>query len=665
MKMAKIFPGVVDFLTAFCIGRCSLFHTAPFGTALIGAGSACGRNPWMLLLGLVGAFFEQNGWQDRGQMIYLLIWIVTMMFVKSRKLQLLYPRTFFLSVFAGIETVLLQVAAAYVLPSAIGIPAAFAEGVLVFSLMMADCYAYRNLDGDKLFFLKDTQTMLAMLVLSTTVLVGMPLSIGGTVEILSVVCLFSVFFVSFKFGFAAGVSWAAISGAIYALRTDQMQIIAAWIFLAVGMNGLSEILHTGRYGSLLLYAGCYCMLGYTAFPLLFGEAGLKAIAATVFIALLLPGKLFVQVTSGGQTEIQDGAEWGKLTMDRVRRFSSALKRIDYTFAGTEGQRIGFSQIGSMLDDFTQQLDSPVPMRKDAEAAIVNELGKLGVCIKSLMLLKGKNGSYQLYADVRVGRGRLVGVDTVRKIVSRETGIAFEIGSDSRQVIGRKFDLVILNQKPEFRIQTSARRLSCQEDVISGDNFYIGNLRNGQALLMIADGMGNGSRAAQDSEELLTAVEELVANGFEQEMAVRLVNAYLAEKNKGEHFTTLDMLLFDLYTGVGHFVKYGAATTYICRGNWMECVKSTSLPVGVMEDAGCECGSKKYYAGDLIVMVSDGVLDSIMFENKDDYMHTLLDRLKEEEPEAVVDAIVQDIRSVCGKRLKDDATMIVCKVMKNV
>ena len=65
------------------------------------------------------------------------------------------------------------------------------------------------------------------------------------------------------------------------------------------------------------------------------------------------------------------------------------------------------------------------------------------------------------------------------------------------------------------------------------------------------------------------------------------------------------------------------------------------------------------------MVSDGVLDSILFENKDDYMHTLLEALKDEEPETVVEAVIQDIRSVCGKRLKDDATIIVCKVMKNL
>ena len=65
------------------------------------------------------------------------------------------------------------------------------------------------------------------------------------------------------------------------------------------------------------------------------------------------------------------------------------------------------------------------------------------------------------------------------------------------------------------------------------------------------------------------------------------------------------------------------------------------------------------------MVSDGVLDSILFENKDDYMNTLLSELEDEAPESVADTMVREIRSVCGRRLKDDATIVVCKVVKNL
>ena len=47
------------------------------------------------------------------------------------------------------------------------------------------------------------------------------------------------------------------------------------------------------------------------------------------------------------------------------------------------------------------------------------------------------------------------------------------------------------------------------------------------------------------------------------------------------------------------------------------------------------------------------------------MHTLLTKFSKEEPDTIADAIVSGIRGVCGKRLKDDATIVVCKVVKNL
>ena len=66
----------------------------------------------MLLLGLLGAFFEQGGFEKQGQMIYPLIWVMAAVLVRVRKLQLLYPRSFLLSVLVGLETIVLQIGAA-------------------------------------------------------------------------------------------------------------------------------------------------------------------------------------------------------------------------------------------------------------------------------------------------------------------------------------------------------------------------------------------------------------------------------------------------------------------------------------------------------------------------------------------------------------------------
>ena len=43
---------------------------------------------------------------------------------------------------------------------------------------------------------------------------------------------------------------------------------------------------------------------------------------------------------------------------------------------------------------------------------------------------------------------------------------------------------------------------------------------------------------------------------------------------------------------------------------MECIKSTSLPMGIFEQVDMETITKKLYAGDFIIMISDGIVDSL-------------------------------------------------------
>ena len=233
------------------------------------------------------------------------------------------------------------------------------------------------------------------------------------------------------------------------------------------------------------------------------------------------------------------------------------------------------------------------------------------------------------------------------------------------IVSKNYEMICMNEKPDYRCFTAVRRLSMYEDCVSGDNFYIGDIKSGQKLILIADGMGNGEKAARDSNQLIDSLEELLSAGFDKDMSIKVVNSYLADKNRGESFSTLDMLILDLYTGCGRIYKQGAAATFIKRGDWIEMIKSTSLPVGVVEGASCEKCIKKFYSGEFIIMVSDGLLESIIFENKEDYMKEMILNAKEDEPSELADAIVDNIRSLSGNRLKDDATIIVCKIIKSL
>ena len=327
--------------------------------------------------------------------------------------------------------------------------------------------------------------------------------------------------------------------------------------------------------------------------------------------------------------------------------------------------IGLHDVGDLIEGFTNQLEQEVPLRKTVEAKIIESLSAKGAGVKNLVLLKNRDERYEIYITLRMNRGRLLTADAVRKIVERETGLQLVLKEESRTIVSRNYDIICMQEKPAFQCVTAVRRMSRYAGEISGDNFYIGNIKEGYRLVMISDGMGNGEAASLDSSSLIEMLEELIAAGFEQDISIRLVNSYLSDKNKGERFSTLDMLLLDLHTGYGKIYKQGAAATYVKRGDWMEMIKSTSLPVGVIDGAVCEHCSKKFYDKDMIVMVSDGILESIIFENKEDYMRELLRDADTDDPEELVRYVAEQIVSQGGNRLCDDATIIACKLVKSL
>lgn len=665
MKGSKLFSGLAEFGVAYCIGNCSFVGLSSFGIAFLSAGIMNGRSLIPIIAGVYFGMLSGRPLEILDICRYAIIGMLIVVLLKNRNTQLLYPRTFLLSFITGMLTIAVNVGCILYAPDSIYVSYALLEGVFVFSLTFVYSFSLSALMEDLYGFLDDTQGLLAVLILTISVAAGIPIRVFSEIEVAQSVCLFFIFLVWYKFGFGAGMSFSAIVGTVYALRTQQLQMLPAWVFVTLISACLGDFFHMGRYGSVIVFALAYFLLGYFKFDELVSEAGIKAIGTAVFLLLLMPSVVLYQTAGKRRLADVSGAEWGRLTIMRLQSLANALKRIDYTFAVAGNTGIGFGQVGTMLEDFSHILEDRVPIRRVTETAILEQLGKMGIQVKSLALVKSKKGIYRMYLDARVGRGRFVGAEAIRQIICRETGIEFSIGEESRQMIGRDYNLIILEQTPCFALQSAVRRLSCQNEVESGDNFYIGKVGSGQALVMLADGMGSGSLAAADSEELLASLQELLSSGLDEEVSVRLVNAYLADKNKGEHFATLDLLFLDLHTGYGHVMKHGAATTYIRRADWMECIKSTSLPVGVCNDADCECSRVKYYAGDLIVMVSDGVLDSILFENKDDYMNGLLREMESDEPEDVVELIVSEVRKVCGNRLKDDATVIVSKVVKNL
>ena len=136
------------------------------------------------------------------------------------------------------------------------------------------------------------------------------------------------------------------------------------------------------------------------------------------------------------------------------------------------------------------------------------------------------------------------------------------------------------QDTAFKALTGLARVAKSGEKVSGDNFSFMELSTGELVMVLSDGMGSGTRACRDSENLVEVIESLIEAGFRKESAIRLINTLFVMSYEGKKFTTLDMTAIDLYSGNCEIVKNGAAATFIKRKDRVETIFSSTLPVGI-------------------------------------------------------------------------------------
>lgn len=663
MNWTRTLKGLTIGLVTFCIGGSDFYGLNPLvvgffiGVCLLGETTI-----YSYVGGILGLAISMP---LADVVRYGLSMIIIAAILGSRQVQLVRGRELMNSLLGGVVLVGSSLSVGLVSYIEADRLALLLEGAIAFSAGMIFYYALRIIKLDYGRIATENEAAISCMALGAAILWGIPLNLPGGIVLGVAVGIFSIITVVHKFGFGIGVSWSVVAGFIVSYRTGVDGYFIGWLLVAVAALGVACLLGGGRFFYGLVFAGIYMLVGTYFYPDIVTEEGIKALSSALLVFLLAPKRLMLRLddTIRGDSLSVNSPEWGRLMIDRMNNLAAAFKRIEYTLAGDGVAGIGFKDVGNIIYDFTNQLERTVPLRKTIEAAIINELAMKDIHVKNLVLIKNQEERYEVYITSKVKRGKLVMASTVRDIVAKEMGIPLELKSESRNMVSRSYELICLRQRPAFECKVATRVLSRYQDEVSGDTFYVGDILDGQKLIMLADGMGNGRDAATDSTALLDSIEELLMAGFDKETSIKIVNTYLSDKNKGERFSTLDMLILDMHTGYGRLYKQGAATTFVRRGEWIEMIKSTSLPMGVIDGAVCESCRKKFYNGDIILMVSDGVLESIVVENKEDYLRDLLLNTPSDEPEEIATAIMADIKGTSGHRLKDDASLIVMRLIK--
>ena len=113
-----------------------------------------------------------------------------------------------------------------------------------------------------------------------------------------------------------------------------------------------------------------------------------------------------------------------------------------------------------------------------------------------------------------------------------------------------------------------------------------------------------------------------------------------------------------------FIKNGAVPTYIKQNKKVQIIKSKTLPTGVVKELNVDVFDKDIENGQIIVMLSDGIIDSnIEYQNKELWIKYLLEDIEITSSKKIADIILNEAVDNNYGKIKDDMSVIVCRVIK--
>ena len=214
------------------------------------------------------------------------------------------------------------------------------------------------------------------------------------------------------------------------------------------------------------------------------------------------------------------------------------------------------------------------------------------------------------------------------------------------------------------MQVGIARTTKSDSLVSADVSLQTKLEDGKVLLAISDGMGSGKEALKASKTAITMLEKLLSSGFEKDTSLRLINSTLNAISKEDMYATLDIAVLDLYAGNLEFIKNGACPTFVKNKKNVQILKSIALPSGIIEDIDLVVYDKDLQDGDILVMCTDGILDSSEeYTSKELWLKFLLEEIETDDVQKIADIILQEAIDNNYGIPKDDMTVIVTKIKK--
>jgi len=325
------------------------------------------------------------------------------------------------------------------------------------------------------------------------------------------------------------------------------------------------------------------------------------------------------------------------------------------------QMLGVSEI---VEGLLYEVKQDVVIRGEFLQPIINEFAKIDVEVSDVIVLENAQGKYSVsfargscFLNVRCFKDAAKVVSGVvgRKMISVRRSCSKSVRANAKCTLS-------FVEEPKFRIRSAAAYAKKDGSSYSGDCHSVMEIRSAQAILALSDGMGSGEQARAESEAAMGLLRDFLEAGFSRELALRMINSVLVLKDGSEHFSTMDICAIDIHTGLAQFIKFGAASTFVKRGDYVSQIVSESLPMGILSEIDAGISRQNVKGGDIIVMITDGVCDSGAGEPGEvSWVAEALAEHEGKDPQDVADYLIGLAKERANGEVKDDMTILCARV----
>ncbi len=316
------------------------------------------------------------------------------------------------------------------------------------------------------------------------------------------------------------------------------------------------------------------------------------------------------------------------------------------------------EVSVLISELEQEVVKTESIEMHEEAELLALLRAYGIKVKKLAFIEKRNGKIEICMCVKSGRGTCITLKETADIISDVMGCRWKPDAGYASVMPKEYTIITFVKDVKYRVLTGIARIAKNGEEVSGDNYSFLTLSNGKVIMTITDGMGSGRNAYEESETVIEMIEQLVEAGFREEMALRFVNSTMIFARNEDIFSTVDISVIDLNSGVCECIKCGAAATFIKKRQEVLVVNSNAMPVGILPEAVPEESRHKLCDGDLIIMISDGVSDSFSSGDEEYELSRLIREWKSDNPQELAEYILDEANKRSLNKNSDDMSVLV-------